>query len=218
MLLVLAIALVNVALAYFFHGTGEVQFMGLLVALTLLAGYHGIRLNRMLRHKTIGLPKRVLTVVSAWLFICLSWFAVAFTASYASQDAKIIVPWLSVILYATVFFLPQIKQRHTSSLSKLAVQLVAVFYTVIILLFACIAYASPELSKGGAMIIVIALQLQFIMNYVLTETNYIFMLQKRARLIAEKLRSTDEVSVGNITLMIGALPFFMPLFIIAMLM
>ena len=48
------------------------------------------------------------------------------------------------------------------------------------------------------MVIVIALQLEFIMNYVVAETNYLFRVQKCAGSIAKKIRSPDTISIGSI--------------------
>ena len=57
------------------------------------------------------------------------------------------------------------------------------------------------------MVIVIALQLQLIMNYVVTVTNYLLRVQKCAGSLAKKIRPLATVSIGNIARTIRAIPF-----------
>lgn len=214
MLLVVCIATVNILLAYFFRETGEIQFMGLLVATCLLALFHGARLSRATWQRIGWIPGRVLALggVGAFVFMCC--MSAMFTLGFAAQDGKFVVPWYGVLLSAAVFFLPQIRQKRTPTVSTSAVQLVAVFYTILILLLACVSYLGSGITRFGALLLVLAVQLQFVMNYAATETSYLLLLEHRSRKVAGWFRVHDAVSVGNIALLLGAMPFFTPLCII----
>lgn len=213
MYIVLLIVFVNLALALLFHHVAETQFFGMLTATGLLALFHLSRLVRIVfrSNNTLG---RIFYTLPGGLLTFFTVSSVLFTIGSSIQEMPSLESAANFgLLWSILFFLPHLHQQH-ATISKIYIQMTATFYVSLVLLVAGLAYVSSSYTGTTRYILVIALQLQYIMSYFVTETDYLIRLEERYQPVLDRLSITDSTTRDKIMQTAGALPFFVPLIIL----
>ncbi|QQS18706.1 hypothetical protein IPL68_01305 [Candidatus Saccharibacteria bacterium] len=213
MYIVLLIAFVNILLAFMFHHVAEAQYFGMLFATVFIALFHLARLVRVVFRTRSVLKIATYTLLGIFLTLFTLSTAV-FTIGYTLDETPKLESAASFgLLWSILFFLPHVRQRHDVG-TKIFIQMVVAFYTSLILLVAGIGYVSAAYTGATMYILIIALQLQYIMNFIVTETEYIIRLEERCKPMLDRLHINDSSSQNTIILAAGAVPFFIPLTIV----
>jgi hypothetical protein len=129
------------------------------------------------------------------------------------HDLAKVNAWV-IIIGVIPYLIPRIGlYKREGSATKLGIGVVATFISILILFMAFIGLNNRSLGSGS-LLLVIAVQLQLIMNYVIVRMNYVT--ASRNAIIRWCLRRDikDESSQSALILVLSGLPFIVPMIVI----
>ncbi len=207
------VAVANILLAFIYGSNGYEAFVTLSIVLAIMFTWQLVQAANRIFHSKSWLIFKILALpvlMFCWFLIVIAEMLSIFKPSVAPG---VVIPpihlWLIVIGSAS-YFLP----RNTSSVkevsvTQLTIRAVATLFSIMTLFIAALDFYDNS-SALKNVILVIAIELQYIMNYVVLKTNYLGAALNLATRITQKLH-LDEGELGFYLIMfLVGLPFFAP--------
>lgn len=215
-LLLICASVFNILLAYIFGNDGYEVFITISIALGLLITWQSIQLLR------INFASNNWLVIKAIyaLILCSFWFiiiaGVMLSVSRDAYDPNVVVPsinWLVVCFGVLPYMLPRLLYGTKMSFTQSVVGFVTTLYSVLVLFVAMLGFYNST-TRFGSILLVLAIQLQYLMNHLAVKTNYIEKSHVRATKWAIKLKiANSDAGKYFIVLSVG-LPFIVPLLVV----
>ena len=116
-------------------------------------------------------------------------------------------PWV-ILLGIIPYLIPRLGLfKKDTSATKIGIGLVATFISIVVLFVAFIGLTSSAHTADNRLLLVIAVQLQLVMNYVVVRTNYLEASREITIRECKKRGIYDETSQRTCILVITGLPF-----------
>jgi hypothetical protein len=216
-LLVAAISMFNIVLAYVFGNNGYEAFVTLSIALGILITWQSLQLLRLLFKSHTWLILKLLGAAALGFFWFLVIGGVMLSISRDAYDPSATTPdvnWLVVLIGTVPYLLPRLGLYKTDAgFTKTAIGTVTTLYSVIVLFVAALGFYDSE-ARYQSLILVLAVQLQYLMNHVILNTGYL------DRALAAGVQLSSQLKLGSssfgrdLTIFLVAIPFFAPLAIV----
>lgn len=214
---VLLASLFNVALAYLFGNNGYEAFITISIAVGFLLTWQSFNLVPLLFKSKVWLIIKLVGLLP----LAFVWFVavagVILSVSTNAHDPSVSTPsinWLIVILGTLPFLVPRVAiYKATAGFQKTAIGLLVSLYSIIVLYIAALGFYDNNASNKN-LILVIAVQLQYLMNYLITRTNYLHRSQVLAKNLAQHLSISHKDTGDYLMILIVGLPFILPLAIV----
>jgi len=208
-LLLIVAGLFNVLLAFNYGHDGYEAFVVTLILLGLLASWQGIETARFIFASKINLIAKVFQILAVavfWFFIIGGMMISVSPDAYGSEVRTPDVSWLTVAIGIVPFVITQlIAPREGQSSQQLLTGWVTSIFSMAVLFIAGIGYHDRQTVFAG-IILVVAMQLQYLMSYLAVQSDYL----KRAHTYANTVAPSSDFAA---TAIVGA-PFALPLIII----
>lgn len=213
-LLALLVSVFNIALAILYSRNGYEAFVTVSVALGILFTLLTINTLR-LTFKSKGWLIAKLLSIPLLAFI---WFVVVaevmLTISKDAYGPSVNTPnvnWRLILTGSVPYMLPRLNTlRSNSSLKYLFLSMLVTVYSVVVLLIASIDFKTSD-SLSHNIILVLAIELLYLMNFAVLKTNYIDKSLTFSNNLVTKLRLVGSDFGSYIIIAIVGLPFFIPL-------
>jgi hypothetical protein len=205
-------ALISLILSYAFGNDGYEAFVVTCIGLGILTARQSLELASLKQRWLV-----VQIILGIMLTIVgLAVIAILFAAiSPELTNPNLKLPplnWLIVAISSLPFLFRPITQASHQNLDKVMIHLITLIYSAIVLYGAAITYYKAESTMVG-LILVLAVQMQYVMAYIVISTGYISIVQ--AFFANSGLLRSESGS--NLFLLIVALPFFTPMIVIMLL-
>lgn len=212
-------SLFSLAIAYIFGNDGYEAFATTAIALGLLLSWQLINIARLLFRSNIWL---IVKFVGA-LMLGFFWFvAIATVISSVSSNTfspQIPTPnvnWIVVSIGTLPFLLPRLGlYRSSTAIKTPAIGALVSLYSIMVLYIAIIGYHDSNVTYRG-LLLVIAVQIQYLMSYTVIKTDYLERSHAFATNLSHRLKITGSDIGDYIHILVVGLPFLLPLGIIAL--
>ena len=216
-MLIVAASIFNVILSYVFGNNGYEAFITLSIALGILITWQSLQLARHLFQSKTWLIIKLLGLVLLGFFWFIVIAGVMLSVSGNAYDPTVSVPnvnWLIVIIGTGPYLLPQLSfYKIKVGFHKTATGMLTTLYSVMVLFIAALGFYNNQ-AKYQGLVLVLAIQLQYLMNHVIIRTDYLNRSHATATNIARRLKINGNDLGQNLTIFLVGLPFFMPLMIV----
>ena len=220
---VIGFAIVTVFLSYTNAGVGLTSFIALVLSLGIQALLIMVRMwISLLRSKPFSVWSLLfaLPLTAGYLFFTslLSLFVVdhittGLVGGYSGTG-------IDIFMYTLAYTIPQLHllRSKQNGLRTYSISAVTIFYALLVCLFAGVTFADPSFAKNmyHTVLLVLAIQLQFVMVYFVTKTPYFEHIYPFAQKALSRTRWKDQESASNLALAFGTLPFLLPFAIIGL--
>jgi hypothetical protein len=212
-----AAAIISLALAYKFGNNGYEVFITICIALGLWATWLLLlSVRAVCKSKEWLLIKCIncLLLFILWLIIIC---AALLATSKSAYSPSVIIPqvsWGIVVLGVILYVIPRINvQSFKISAQRLMAEWLATLYAMLVLFIAVVSYFNKPVTSN-AVVLVLAVQLQYLMYTLVTRTNYL----QQSYQLAVKANSKwglqhSEWGTALVIFLVG-LPFSAPLVIV----
>lgn len=223
LLYVICFAVFTVVLSYTDANVGLTSFIALVLSLGIEAVFIMVRMwISLLRLRPFSVWSLLfavpLTIGYLYFTLLLTLFVVDHITSGLAE--AYLGTGLEIFIYMLAYTLPQLHllRSKQNGLRTYSISAVAIFYALLVCLFAGVAFADPSFATNTfhTVLLVLAIQLQFVMNYIVTNTAYLERIYPLSLKIHSFTPWKDEASASNMAIALGAMPFLFPFVIIAM--
>lgn len=206
-------------MAYVFGNDGYEAFVTMAIALGLLLSWQLIGLTRLLFQSRSWLVIKFLGTLLIGFFWFISMGGVIMATAQNIFDPLVQAPpvnWLVVLVGTIPFLMPRIAAyRLNTDPVKALMGVLASLFSIIVLCVAVIGYFDND-AMFRDLILVLAVQLQYLMNHAINKTDYLPRSHAYATSLTRRLNLKMSIHNLDITLLIVGLPFFLPLIIISL--
>lgn len=215
---ILFASLFSLTLAYVFGNDGYEAFVTIAIALGILISTQLLNMARLLFRARVWLVVKLFGLLALgfiW-FICIA--SVILSISSEAFNPSLVKPtinWVIVLVGTLPFLMPRVNAyRLDAGMKKTFIGILTSLYSIIVLETAVTSYFS-DASKYRNIVLVLAIQLQYLMSYAITNTNYLDRSLAFANNLTRRLRISQGKMSLYITSLIVGLPFILPLAIIS---
>ena len=214
-------AIVSILAAYIFGNQGVEAFFATYIATGILFSiYLGLILRSLFATRYWLIVKLLGAVILLFVWAVFS-AAILMLVFEPNINPKIAIPSLNwwVIVPSALALAVQIPLRRSGKLqleiNKLAGRATATLLTIVLMFMAFIVFASTE-SYFRTLALVVAVQLQYIANYIAVETPYFQNVHAfiEGQLAKHNMQPDGRLAITSHALLMGA-PFLIPLILIA---
>jgi hypothetical protein len=216
-------ATASIILAYIFGNQGIEAFFAIYIATGILFSiYLGLILRSLFATRYWLIVKLLGTIILLFVWAIFV-TAILMLVFEPNINPKIVIPSLNwwIISPSALAFVVQVPLKHSGKLqlelSKLVGRAVATLLTIVLMFVAFIVFAGME-SHFRTLALVVAVQLQYIANYIAVETSYFQNVHAfiEGQLARRSMQADGRLAITSYALLMGA-PFLIPLiFIIIM--
>lgn len=219
---VVVFAMFTVVLAQKSQNVGLLSYIAFVISLGFQSLFIVVRLWRSLLtspRKNLWWMLLASLLTPAFLFFTL--MLASFTAQHVMSELgeSLDGQALTIIVYVMGYTLPQLHllRSKIGGAQTYSISAVVIFYSLLLCLFAGVAFVDPQYieQQYRAVLLVLAIQLQFVMNYITINTPYFQRIYPLAQKTLSFTRWKDEESASNLAVAFGALPFLLPFIVIA---
>jgi|GEM_PF-2793851 len=214
-------AVATLVLSYAKGNEGYEAFISTSIALWIFVTWLTLRVVRLIFARKqwwlIGKLLAALGMIGMW---CMVAIAIMIVVTHQGADPRITVPhvhWLIVLLGVAGYLVPRFFTHQSKTPTrKIAFGWLAAIFAIVTLFLAGNAYYDSS-SHFRSIILVLALQLQYIMCFVVVKTDYIAWAEQKAKRINTftylQVQKHPENEIYAPVLLVG-LPIFLPLLVV----
>jgi hypothetical protein len=211
-------SLLSVLLAYIFGNEGYEALITTAIALGFLITWQLLVLTRLLFRTKAWLIIKIIGLLPIGLpslFLLPSFIISPLPGIYNPAISPPSVNWFVVCIGTLPFLIPRLLgYKIKVGSKKILIGSITSIYSLMVLYIAVIGFYDNE-SKYRSLILVLAVQLQYIMSYTVTRTNYLNRSHDFAVNLLKRLRISSNDDAGqNIIIFIVGLPFILPLAVV----
>ncbi len=204
MLVVLGIFSVVVS---FYSGTDGLElFLALLFLMGIILFLSVFDLLRRLFASSMWFIIKVAGLVFGlfFLFTILGMIMMPFADElYATEDSKPVINWLVLLVILISYLLNKsLLRKKVLTLQMLAIQIISAIFSTILMITAFLLFIKSE-TLLQSLLLVIAAELQFIMNFIYTKTNYVETTHKKVMEHVGYRRLGQDLKLFALTVFIG---------------
>lgn len=215
--LIVVISCFNVILSYAFGNNGYEAFITVSIALGILISWQSVQMFSLIRRSHSWLVVKAIYALALTFFWFVIISGVILSISRGSYDSKVITPninWLIVLIGTIPYLLPRIIHgRSDLNFNKAAVGWVTTLYSVMVLFIAVLGFHDSR-SEFGSILLVLAIQLQYLMSHLAAKTSYLERSHASALKLVRKLRLERSDFGKYIIITLVGVPFIVPLVIV----
>lgn len=216
-LFIVVVLIINVILSYTFGNNGYEAFITVSLALGILITWQSIKMFRLIQDSNSWMIVRAIYILALIFFWFVVLSGVILSVSSSSYDPKGITPdinWLIVLIGTIPYLLPRlISIQNDFSFNKAAVGWVTTMYSVMVLFIAVVGFYNST-SRFGNIMLVMAVQLQYLMNHLTVKTNYLERSHGSALKLVNNLHFEKSDFGKYIIIAVVGLPYIAPLAIV----
>jgi hypothetical protein len=211
-------SLLSVLLAYIFGNEGYEALITTAIALGFLITWQLLVLARLLFRTKAWLIIKIIGLLPIgfiWFIAVASVISSISSGIYNPAISPPSVNWFVVCIGTLPFLIPRLLgYKIKVGSKKILIGSITSIYSLMVLYIAVIGFYDNE-SKYRSLILVLAVQLQYIMSYTVTRTNYLNRSHDFAVNLLKRLRISSNDDAGqNIIIFIVGLPFILPLAVV----
>jgi hypothetical protein len=211
-------SLLSVLLAYIFGNEGYEALITTAIALGFLITWQLLGLARLLFRTKAWLIIKIIGLLPIgfiWFIAVASVISSISSGIYNPAISPPSVNWFVVCIGTLPFLIPRLLgYKIKVGSKKILIGSITSIYSLMVLYIAVIGFYDNE-SKYRSLILVLAVQLQYIMSYTVTRTNYLNRSHDFAVNLLKRLRISSNDDAGqNIIIFIVGLPFILPLAVV----
>ncbi|QQS19757.1 hypothetical protein IPL85_05840 [Candidatus Saccharibacteria bacterium] len=200
--------------AFIFGNEGYEAFVTIAIALGLLISWQLIHLAKLIFQSKDWVIVKLVGITSLVFFWFVSVATIALAISKDAFGSGVHTPsinWAVVLVGTLPFLVPRISAyRLNANTKNTIIGILASLYSIIVLYVAVIGYYDTDASYRSV-ILVLALQLQYLMSFVITRSNYLNQSHAYAVSLTRRLKIIDSEKGQYLILFIVGLPFILPL-------
>jgi hypothetical protein len=215
-LLALLISVLNIVMAILFSKNGYEAFVTASVAIGILFTILYLDTIRLTFQSKVWLIVKLLCIplfAFVWFLVVIG---VMLTISRNAYMPNINVPavnWWLILIGTLPYLLPRLNFLRSKSPRYTLLSIITTIYSVVVFLIAAIDFNSSR-SLSHNIILVLAIQLQYLMNYAVLKTNYLEKSLASANNLVARLKLAGNGFGMFIVITIVGLPFFIPLAVV----